>query len=283
MNVDMENLSQNTINVVDSNLPSIVHPCDQEIEQVVAFITKELGLSVLIKAKEEFYWKFGKIFSDDPSYHIWMSYFLDYFIFEHKLQSTNNNFHGRTPFLAFKILNQPKSYLFNFNHSIFKVKSANNSQIYLKDLFSPIGYLANARADDTFEGIKKSDCIQGFIYQYCDLTPLDKLPINNQLSPCSADMILEKQSKIDKIARNANSIANIVLSRGVIFHHSSIEPIIKQISKRFINKTIDQSIGQILEKVASCQLKLSRLPNCNSKELYLNELKDFISIKSKNS
>src|SRR5690348_11676201 len=58
---------------------------DTDLENLLAWAKTQFSEEELIQAKEDYFWKFGKVFHDDSFYESRMFYFIDYFLLERPL------------------------------------------------------------------------------------------------------------------------------------------------------------------------------------------------------
>lgn len=149
---------------VDDSLFSHKSAIEEKIENILLWTHRKVGSEQLIAAKEQFYWKTGKFFSDDYFYVNRITYFIDYFIFERPLE-TSGPFAGNTPYKCY-LQEEKNTSIETFIHSIFSVQKISESHIFLKDLSNPKVKHKVSRPDfESFDGILKHDIIQGFLYK----------------------------------------------------------------------------------------------------------------------
>lgn len=151
---------------IDDSLFAHRSSIEEQIEKVLLWAHNEIGSEQLVAAKEQFYWKTGKFFSDDLFYVNRISYFVDAFIFERPLE-TSSKFSGKTPFESFKENNQTS--IQEFIHSIFCVHKVSDDYLILKDLIdTKVRHKISLRESESFDGILKNDIFQGYIYKIED-------------------------------------------------------------------------------------------------------------------
>ncbi|SME89146.1 hypothetical protein [Pseudobacteriovorax antillogorgiicola] len=159
--------SSNIIAVaIDDSLGGHKSSIEEAIEKILLWAHSKIGAEQLVQAKEQFYWKTGKFFPDDIFYVNRISYFIDYFIFERPLE-TSNQFSGKTPFECYQDLKDDHQ-IQDFHHSVFSVHKISDVGIILKDMIHKTRYKISARSTERFDGILKNDIFQGFIYQIQD-------------------------------------------------------------------------------------------------------------------
>ena len=204
---------------------------DRYLEDILNWSHRHFGPSQLVNAKEEFYWKTGKIFSDDSFFNSRMSYFLDYFLFERPLEIKDEKFRGQTPYIAYtkQVNNDPV--ISSFIHSVFQVLKCSRDSIYIRDVLKGEKYLVTRREHETFEGIRKKDLFQGFLY------------------------LLDNRS---------------ILSRGLIFHPSPSFGLIKKFLKK-IRKLEEYEDNRALSRLARLQLRHFRHVHVNPRIFYAEE------------
>lgn len=213
---------------------------DEIVDAVVAWARLEFGEQQLIHAKEEFFWKMGKVFYDDPFFDTRMSYFLDFFLFERPLDSTACHSVSLTPFQAFL----DSSIFFNgkfdpnfmrqcfdigaTKHTLLEIMTSSPIEITVCDLVERKKLKLTPRTGMTFEGLKKKAIIQGF------LTPFGR---------------------------------RVYLGRGVLFHEKEVSPIIKANVKR-LSKLDRPDYMALLGDLAVRQLRFLRQRKVDIKSLY---------------
>lgn len=137
------------------------HAIDMEIDELLSFCLSEYGEADLVKAKEEFFDRTGKVFPHEDSFHPRMSYFTDFYLFHRPLpevdhQSAFERFLNTAP-------KKPKT-LTGVRHSLYRVWKCNPTKLVLKDLFDLSKWTVEKRIDECFLGIHKNDLIQGHLY-----------------------------------------------------------------------------------------------------------------------
>ncbi|NRA64397.1 MAG: hypothetical protein HRU19_07935 [Pseudobacteriovorax sp.] len=135
---------------------------ENELEKVLLWSYAELGSEQMVKAKEEFYWKMGKVFPDDDFFANRMSYFIDHFIFERPVES-HKELGGSTPYEVYTQNNDVA--LHPYLHSLFVVVKKTKSKLQLKSLITSEKIQITARPQERLDGIQKKDILQCFVYQ----------------------------------------------------------------------------------------------------------------------
>ena len=214
---------------VDTELSATDHIVDQDIELIVQWTKDLFSSDQIIKAKEDFYWKSGKVFSHEEWFHRRMSYFIDQFVFSRVLEIKDDKFKSQTPYEAYKKdPNLPTLSLKSFRHSFFKVTKIGLKTMNLKDLLQKKKHVITSRPNETFQGVEKGHIFQGFFY----------------------DLGYVK-----------------FLSRGLVFHpkksHGFLEKCIK---KHLKSETKDEA--KFLSLAAKAQLKTLRHPHVAGLTIY---------------
>lgn len=150
--------------VDDSILGLADSPVDRSLEQMLHWAADEFGDELVVKAKNDFYWKNGKVFPDDEFYPSRMTYFVDQFLFQFA-QTFADDDRRLSLYELFKEEHEPTA-IKGVRHSIYKVKSFADDKLRLVDLLSHKQLTVKKRANETFFGIKKRLIMQGYIY-YC--------------------------------------------------------------------------------------------------------------------
>ncbi len=148
---------------IDVNFADVSHPCDVAIENIVHWVQERFGAVQLVKAKDEFFAKTGKVFHDEEHYHRRMSYFIDFFVFQRPLESPAFTYEGITPHDAY-LAEFPGQEPIMFRHSLFRVNRKQKDKLVLKDLFSNKLVLISSRPSESFLGVEKGHLLQGFVY-----------------------------------------------------------------------------------------------------------------------
>lgn len=207
-------------------------PYDQALESLLHWVNKTLGSETLVSAKEEFYWKNGKVFPDDPFFHERMGYFTDFFVFQRVLDMNHRDFVGQTPFEVFR---QESSAVENFpiqsvHHSIYQVLKSKDTELVIEDLLKVQKFSIGARKGESFKALQKKDIFQGFVY----------------------------------LGKERNQ-----LSRGLVYHPSNgVRQIRKLVKNHLKSKEFDEL--KFLAGMARHQLKYSRHKNVDPKLIYEN-------------
>lgn len=207
---------------------------DSFFEQILAWVNTKFGKQQFINAKDEFYWKNGKIFPEDQFYHDRMAYFTDYFLFHRLLETSSSQYLNLTPFQAFLASTQKEKEdmpIQDFLHSIFLVLKVKQKYLLIKDLFTGKKYPIVLSDFQNIAGILKKDMFQGYVY-FCD--------------------------------------SQYMLSRGLIFHPYQVHKIIKKHIKQ-IRKYEEYDSTMTLSKYARLQLRHKRHQHVDPKYIYTHE------------
>lgn len=138
------------------------HKSDKFDKAIENFITSS-GLSnnrdEVIAALEVFYKKSGKFFAEDTFYEHRMSYFWDHYIFyTHWLNDQCEISHYE------QFQGDLKNFIEDFRYSLFKIKKVQCQSLLVIDEISKEKLIIEARENQSFTGMNKSDYIQGFLY-----------------------------------------------------------------------------------------------------------------------
>ena len=148
---------------IDPHFSGANHEADKFIEEIVEWVESEFLAEQIIKAKEDFYWKTGKVFTYDDCFNNRMSYFIDYFVFERILETNHKKFSCKTPIEAHYLAGNCRI-INTFRHAIFKILKVTPDNLTIKDLVRKDKVLVSARKDESFTGIEKGSLFQGFVY-----------------------------------------------------------------------------------------------------------------------
>lgn len=148
---------------IDPHFSSANHEADKFIEEIVGWVESEFLADQIIKAKEDFYWKTGKVFTYDDCFNTRMSYFIDYFVFERVLETDHKKFSSKTPIEAHYLAGNCRI-INTFRHAIFKILKVTQDNLTVRDLVRKDKILISARKDESFTGIEKGSLFQGFVY-----------------------------------------------------------------------------------------------------------------------
>jgi hypothetical protein len=132
------------------------------LELILKWSENQLGAAQIIQAKEDFYKETGKIFPEDECFNERMSYFIDYFVFQRPI-NTSDIYRGLTPFhsyLKFKADDAIKQ----AHHSLYQIRRHSVSQITIEDLINKETFVLKQNSNTSFEGLQKKDLFQGFLY-----------------------------------------------------------------------------------------------------------------------
>ena len=205
---------------------------DLLLESILTWVMEVVGHDQMVKAKEEFYWKNGKVFHDDPFFNGRMGYFIDYFIFQRPLESSVPSIANESPYEAFRNksdgVKEDDCDVIGFVHSLFQVTRISGLGILLKDLFSGEKILCRYYESGSFHGFAKKDIFQGFIYK------------------------LEDKN---------------LLSRGLVFHPPEVSRLIKSYIKK-IRKGDQYEQLRGLSRLARQQLRHLRHSHVKPKKIY---------------
>jgi hypothetical protein len=212
-------------------------PCeiDDFIESVIIWTEHTYGPDEIIAAREEFFWKNGKVFEDDGFYNERMTLFLDYFIFVRPVSFLQKDGAIKTPFQAYCETPQPgeqhermRGTVTGARYSLFEIGKTSEKSMIVFDLLNDKRHEIASRANQAFKILSRKDIFQGFLYQ----TP------------------------------NQDAI-----SLGTFFHDKETWSIMKKTLKRLKKaKALDES--RFLAALAKIHLKSLRLKHVSPKRIY---------------
>lgn len=139
---------------------------DRCLETIIDWVNQDFGMDALIEAKEEFFWKTGKVFYDDEFFNQRMSYFTDFFLFQRPLAVANPALAGMTPLQAYcELFVMDQAWpLKDVRHSLFYVQKVKEQEMQIIDLLCDDKYTITKRENETFRGVAKKQVFQGFVY-----------------------------------------------------------------------------------------------------------------------
>lgn len=204
---------------------------DDQLERILIWSQTRFGEDELIRAKEEFFWKTGKVFHDDPFYEQRMGYFLDCFLLERPVSNLASD-KMLTPFSIYEeehlLDSSAKIELKAYLHSVFQITKTSSHTIVVQDIITEQKYTIAARAEESFKALQKKEIFQGFLY-----------------------ILSEK----------------ILLSHGIIFHPSKAARIIKKQIKKSL-KSDDFDPLRELARFARQNLRHLRHAHVDPKRVY---------------
>ncbi len=214
---------------------------DELLEGLVLWAYDRFGQAEIIRARDEFFWKTGKVFHDDACYKDRMGYFFDFFLFERPLpDGVRTDDQWATPFATFQIekgLGGATPFdtcpVVNFRHGIFEVLKTSEDQLFLRDMFRNAKVTVVARPSQSFKLMAKKQIFQGFLYQTQD--------------------------------------NNWVLSQGIIFHPASAWKLLLKSMKALSNRQ-DSHEGEALARFARLELRHARHSHIDARRTYAQEI-----------
>jgi hypothetical protein len=203
---------------------------DNFLDHMLQWAQSKYGNDEFVMAKEEFFWKMGKVFPEDAFYEQRMTYFLDYFLLQRPLSKHDDS--GVKSTLE-SYLNDPDQILSDesfsgFYHSVFLVQKNNLDTIVVKDLCTQDQITVTARQNESFKAIQRKEIFQGFLYRAED---------------------------------------KVYLSRGVIFHPSKCGRILRKNLKKKVASLDFDRLKEVCA-LARLQLKYLRHKNIDAKRIY---------------
>lgn len=174
-------------------------PADNARDRLLAWAQTRFGNEEIVRAKEEFFWKTGKVFYDDSFYETRMEYFVDYFLLERPLSVPHEGDICLTPYHAYqKLVDQNlMSELEGFRHSLFQIAKVTEKKLIGYDLINDKKIEVFARPQESFRAIFKKEFMQGFVYTSELGTHLSQGMI---FHPLKANRFIRKQLKTSKNA-----------------------------------------------------------------------------------
>jgi hypothetical protein len=209
------------------------HTLDEQFEEILLWAQNRIGNEELVQAREEFFWKMGKVFHDDPFYENRMNYFLDYFILERPAREKQSaEASHRTPFNLFEdekgqCQNGPIA-MTGFRHSVFEVRKHQSDSVLVIDLITDKKFEISARPTESFRLLQKKQIFQGFVYELGEVH---------------------------------------YLSRGLLFHPDRAAKIVKKTIKN-ARKSGEFSDQRLLSTFAKHNLRFLRHSNLDPKRIY---------------
>lgn len=206
---------------------------DRVLESIVEWVSREFGADHIVQAKEEFYWKTGKVFPDDEFFSSRMGYFLDHFIFQRLFGVKNPTLAGMTPFQAYyEIFGREEDIpLKDTRHGIFQIQRIRDHDLTVVDLLSEQKHVISRRDHESFAGLHKKDVFQGFLY-FGD--------------------------------------SKTLMSRGLLFHPEAAVGVIKKTIKR-AKKNRELEDLKLLSRFARQQLRQLRHRHVDPKTIYAED------------
>jgi len=218
--------------VTVANAP-VDYTTDELVERVVVWVQNIVGAQEFIRAKDDFYLLFGKVFPEDAFYEARMNYFLEYFVFVRPITEAVNPAHaGKTPFVLFReseaaVVQVPDNER-GVTHSLFQVVRHRKDSMVVRDLMTGTKHKIVPRHSETFCGFGKSDIFQGFVFSTGDLSHV---------------------------------------SHGVVIHPRKVESIIKKTIKN-VKKSLPDRSESLLRELAHLQIRAARHSHVNPKLIY---------------
>lgn len=227
--------------------PAIIASCEQSmmlndevdhlLEEAVLWANQTYGETELVSARDEFFWKTGKVFHDDPPYRTRISYFLDFFLFERPLGSAETCDAGEwlTPFNAYNQRNKKTTAggISSHRHSLFEVIKTGDESVLLRDMLNNERITVTARQGQSLKLLSKKQIFQGFLYH------------------------TEEE--------------RWVLSQGLLFHPANVWKLLNKTTKRLL-KSSDLDELEALTRFARLELRTLRHPHVDARRTYLQEL-----------
>ena len=164
------------------------------IERVINWSISKLGNDEVIKAKEDFFMKMGKVFYDDECYDSRMTLFTDHFLFERYIES-NHDYTYVTPYTIYLKEHNDEPLILHHRYSIYSIVSKRHGKIQLWDILAEEKLEVEFVHNESPLGMNKNMIIQGFIFETKKRTLLSKGII---FHPPESLNILKKTIKIER-------------------------------------------------------------------------------------
>ena len=235
-------------------------PTEDELSAVVGFddptefFEAVLGLVELLSGngefvigREEFFWKTGKVFVDDPFYEERTNYFLTHFFFARPLSSdpkVDMSYQMLTPLEGLRLLCDKYATtevttlasrlaeLEHYEHGIYQILKGGDTVITVRNLITDTKTSLSARPGTSFVGLRAKEIFQGFVAPYQ---------------------------------------GTLFLFPGIIIHPGTSTRTVKRYLKS-ARKRESFDLGSVLYRLASVQLKHCRHKHVTPKKIYDAEL-----------
>lgn len=151
-----------------------------KIEAIIFWTGTQFGVQEFVSAQNDFQLSCGKIYHEDIFYHQRMSYFLDYFIFERKMnvakQAAGTEASFKTPFEHFiesdyfarTIANRNWVGRFldleKFIHSLFLIERNSSKRLRIQDLLTGARFEFPSNESLVFRGFDPGIVLQGYVF-----------------------------------------------------------------------------------------------------------------------
>ena len=206
---------------------------DELVERVVVWAQGMFGSEEVVRAKEDFFVLFGKVFHEDAFFEARMNYFLEYFVFLRPISQFVASEHvGQTPFAAYKVMNQEVGSEVAANrtaiHSLFQIAKHRSDHMIVKDLITGLKHKLVPKGAESLCGFGKNDIFQGFVFTSGDQS---------------------------------------FVSLGVVIHPRRAEGVIRKIIKT-AKKNLSITGDELLQKLAHLQVRAARHGHVNPKLIY---------------
>lgn len=249
------NSEADSFSLNQEQLLSLMGGPQAELEDLLDGLTvwahNRYGAEEIVKARDQFQLETGKIFPEDLVHLSRNAYFFDFFLFERSIEkerALNGHLLASTPYEVFctalEINHFPKleiverlRRLGDFRHSLFLIERVYLQGLVLKDLISRQKIVVEAKNQESFRALKRSQVLQGFLFRIGD---------GFQLSP------------------------------GIILHPPSACKILQRYI-RLIQREHIVSRTKLLTKLAYINVKYIRLKHVDPKVTYKSELASFLS------
>lgn len=219
---------------VDAHVASAM--VDEEgafMERLVIWASERFGAGELVRAKEEYFVRMGKVFPEDESYHARMSYFLDHYLLERETSAGAEVSGASVPWRVYcqeSAKCRPGWELSSFCHSLFEVKKAGR-WLEVRDMLSSKKLNLQHKNSQYQEDFKKGDIFQGFLY---------------------------------------GTGERFVVSNGIIFHPERARVVIKAQAKKFCAGA-RQGQSELLARLARQQIRYLRHSHVDPRAIYAQD------------
>jgi hypothetical protein len=215
------------------------------IDRLIDWTSRQLPSEEVVKAREEYFWKTGKVFIDDPFYEERISYFLDGFVLDRPVSADATipyHFRMKAPVVAaseiaaensdVNLAALPFPSLLRAVHTIFEVRRADRTRILGIDMLNAKKLTVAAGPHESFEGIVPKQIVQTHLVEVGDV---------------------------------------MQMSRGIIFHPREVVASIRKFVKVSL-KADPANANRILSELGKTHLRHLRHRNVAAQKIYLADL-----------
>lgn len=199
---------------------------DRCLETVIDWVNRDFGMNALVQAKEEFFWKTGKVFYDDEFFAQRMGYFIDFFLFQRPLAVANPALAGMTPIQAYcELFASDRGWpLKDARHSLFSVQKVKEQEMYIVDMLCDEKYTISKRENETFRGVTKKQVFQGFVYVESTRNLLSRGLVFHPTEAVSGIKKFLKRAKKERGFDEMNFLARLARQQLRQLRHRHVDP-----------------------------------------------------------